>query len=225
MAKNFKIPDLKPAESKVFNRVYNQYYKHLVMFINRRISNLEVAEEISVDVFIKSLYTDIYSQEESNIKSFLFTCALNDVRNYFKAYNREKPVIRSLNPDFDPACAQDIEFEIMSTNVIKILYETSSRLPKKCGKVFRLINYEFLTTEEVAAEMGISTTTVRNQHNRALALMRRFLNVEPAPARPKRYVFTDEVISRLNELRGRMTLKKACGTLGVKYDSYYNKRS
>ena len=66
----------------------------------------------------------------------------------------------------------DLSREETEELIQKIANKADALLPDKCKQVFELRFYHQLTNKEIAEKLGLSVSTVENQVNKALKLLR-----------------------------------------------------
>ena len=71
--------------------LYKLHYQGILNFINMKLHNLEVAEELTNDTFIKALQNmHLYNAEKSNISTWLHNIAKNCVIDYYRKDQSDK---------------------------------------------------------------------------------------------------------------------------------------
>lgn len=153
---------LRSGQEWAYNEVYVKFASPLKDFIATLIQNEEDAKEINHDIFL-SLWTGrdrIVPQR--GIKGFLFMRAKNLAMNYF---DRKK--VKAKYVDF---CNRDSDFDFdfapdqyMIGNETKLLIEIAlSGMTEQKRKIFRMRHEQGKTVEEIALELGLSQSTIRN---------------------------------------------------------------
>jgi len=74
-------------QSALISQAFKQYHLMIIGYINRRINNIDDAEDMSQDVFLRLMeYKEILCEE--TIKNFIFTIAQNRVIDYIRRINK-----------------------------------------------------------------------------------------------------------------------------------------
>ncbi|MCK9536549.1 MAG: sigma-70 family RNA polymerase sigma factor [Bacilli bacterium] len=153
------------ALEEVFEKIYYQYCD-LIHYISLRIvKRVEVAEDITQEVFMR-FFNNIKTTQFRNIKYWLVTAAKNSSLNYIKAkdyqviyddtdflylYSKEnkiKPMIESL-------------YQVLSEDEIDIII---MHLVFKC------------TFREIAADKEVSVNVIKGRYRRAIKKYKKFYN-------------------------------------------------
>ncbi len=71
--------------------LYKLHYQGILNFINMKLHNLEVAEELANDTFIKAMQNrHLYNSDKSSISTWLYNIAKNCVIDYYRKDNSDK---------------------------------------------------------------------------------------------------------------------------------------
>ena len=73
-------------KNEFFEQIYDDYKDKIYEFIFYKVSNKELAEDLTSDVFI-SVYKNLhrYDAEKSFITTWLYAIAYNRLKNYYKS--------------------------------------------------------------------------------------------------------------------------------------------
>ena len=73
------------------SNAYEQYHDNLIVFISSRIKDIEMAKDMSHDVFIRLIdYKGLLLPE--SVKSFIYTIANNLLIDYFRRNNKRMQI-------------------------------------------------------------------------------------------------------------------------------------
>ena len=110
-----------------------------------------------------------------SFKSFLYTIARNKCFDVLeKAANNSKLKEALFYQSQKSFAATDLK--VIESDFDKIKEEAYSTLPPKRREIFELSRENGMTYDEIAEKLGISTSTVKSQMNKALESMRSFLS-------------------------------------------------
>ena len=135
--------------------LFSQHFNHLVLYVNQYTYDINVSEDIVQDLFAR-----LWEQGKLShcTIAFLYICAKNDVLNYVRDHHEY--VSLDNVQDFGVK-EKNIEDIMMHMEHLEEIRQAIDRLPPQCQTVLRKIYYENKHYAEVAAEMGISTNTVK----------------------------------------------------------------
>jgi RNA polymerase sigma-70 factor (ECF subfamily) len=151
-----------------FRSLFDQYYQGLKSFIYYKIGDIEAAEDIVQEVFLK-LWDKRESIEMKTVKSFLFTIANNMSINHLKhrtiVFNfarNEIPRNSAETPQFA------LELKEFQAKLEKILAD----MPENSRVVFLMNRIEKLTYNEIAERLGLSVKAIEKRMSSALSFLR-----------------------------------------------------
>jgi RNA polymerase sigma-70 factor (ECF subfamily) len=155
-----------------FKVFYDLYFPRLCLIIGAYVDQEEVVEDIVSNSFIKLYEHRAGIKEPDHIYAFLFVVAKNEAIGHLRKQRRQR-VTRAVQEQLtdreyrDPREAE-LEWERWTLK----LHELIELLPPARRKIVRLHFFEGLSIREIANQLDLSETTVRNQRNRALIFLR-----------------------------------------------------
>ena len=156
------------CNQKVFEKLFNIHAKDLRRFLFFKTQDMDLAEDILQDAFIK-LWDNCNNVNPEKAKSFLFTVAKNMFFNYKKhekvVMNHQKRTLKSSNYETPEYLLVEKEF------LVKI-EEAIAALPDKQKEVFLLSRMEKKKYKEIAEILGISVKAVEKRMHLALLEMK-----------------------------------------------------
>lgn len=142
---------------------WNTLSKELVAFVNTKVKDQALAEDIVQDVFIK-VYTRAHQiKEAEKITAWIYQITRHAVADYFRKHvrNVEAPVLSSEN-DYS-------EFNDCVAHCLNVLMAT---LPDKYRVPLQLAELEGLSQYEIAERLAISYSGARTRVQRARKLLK-----------------------------------------------------
>jgi RNA polymerase sigma-70 factor (family 1) len=160
----------KEGDEAVFDALFKQYYKPLVLFATAVLKQKEAAEDIVTTSFVKLWNKRASIEKPEAIKSYLYTTVrngcLNDLRN--EKIKSENEKVLSLYPEWE----EPVLHYIIRAETINEIVNRIELLPTQCRQVFKKFFVEGKDYTTIAEEMKLSINTVRNQKRRGLILLR-----------------------------------------------------
>lgn len=165
------------GEPRAERTIFDQYFHPLCLFTERITGDLLQAEDIVAETFQKLMVKRLDFPSLPQIKSFLYQAARNAAINYANAQKRHAGAHEQIRYLAGSEVADDDagDVEIMRAELISEIYKEMDKLPDKCGKVFKMLFVEELSTAEIAEKLNINVQTVRTQKARAIELIRNAL--------------------------------------------------
>ncbi|PTT00021.1 RNA polymerase subunit sigma-70 [Pedobacter sp. HMWF019] len=157
---------LKEGDEGTFTEVYQQYSPELTAWVSRKVLSLDDAHDLVHDVFI---HVWLDKGNVTAVKPYLYYITRNKIVDYFRknASRREYAILTQLvnqkqEPHMDPVAS--IEAKDLREN----LEAAIEQLPPRTKEIFKLSRQENYSTAEIAAKLGLSEQTVKNQLSTAL---------------------------------------------------------
>lgn len=131
----------------------------------------EMTEDVIQDIFMKLWRNRTSLTEIESFSSYLFRMAQNQCITHFKRVAKEALILSQLERDAQPA--QATTEDLMALKEIQTqLHLAVNRLTPQQKLVFTLSRERGLKYEEIAAELNISPSTVKNHMIDALRIIR-----------------------------------------------------
>jgi RNA polymerase sigma-70 factor (ECF subfamily) len=159
-----------------FETLFRNEYKGMLLFALRYVKEEEAAKEIVQEAFINLWERRESIDPERQVKSYLSTSVRNRCLNYLrdnKRFNGTLLTLENLNPAPSTEEHDRLELNELSMQIHNAIAE----LPEKCREVFQLNRFENMKYQEIANHLQISVKTVETQMSKALAHLRKKVNV------------------------------------------------
>ena len=155
---------------KEFDLAFQQYYRPLCLYALHYLHDLDEAEDIVQDCFVRLLESGKLTTSISlnQLKSFLYTSVRNACIDRLR---RKNPVLQ----DFSPSDLQGIisdEQAMDSSSREAELWTAIEQLPERCREIFLMSKRDDMTYREIAEELNLSEKTVEHQISKALKILR-----------------------------------------------------
>lgn len=140
------------------NQQVTQLYQPLLGYVKKRINNLEDAEDLTQEVFLKLSKSDI-SQVKS-VKNWVYTIAKNSITDY---YRKKKTPVAELG---EMAIADEHTPDDPGAELSNCVTHFLNQLPKEYREIMMLSEIEGMPQKEIAEKLGINYVTVRSKVQR-----------------------------------------------------------
>nr|WP_321228188.1 RNA polymerase sigma-70 factor [uncultured Psychroserpens sp.] len=158
----------KICQEKTFETVYKQYSKELRRFIFFKTQDLDKAEDILQETFIK-LWDNCGKVNYDSVKGYLYTIATNTFLNTIK---HDKVVRKHQDALVMHKNNESPEFIMLEKEFMDKLERTIDALPEKQKEVFLLSRIEKKKYKEIADQLDISVKAVEKRMHLALVVIR-----------------------------------------------------
>lgn len=153
MDENYLLEGLIKGDAESFNDLVEVYEKMIYRFIYHMVHDVQTAEDLTQDVFIK-VYQNLYKlNNEFLLKPWIFKIAYNITLNYLKRNRRN--IAYSIDENMPVGdCIGQYETR-------QLILESMRSLKPDCRAIFILKLVENLSFDQIAAVLGISTGAVK----------------------------------------------------------------
>jgi RNA polymerase sigma-70 factor (ECF subfamily) len=168
------ISKIKIGDYSAFSRVFSVFYQDLVMFAMRFTHDLNNAEEIVQDIFMK-----LWEEHESlkvtvSLKSYLLKMVQNKCIDWY----RHKKIMQTYNNfvmESSPQFEYNTDSYILQSEFQEQVDIALGTLPEEISKVFRMNRDNGLKYHEIADILGVSVRTIEVRIGKALHMLRNHL--------------------------------------------------
>jgi RNA polymerase sigma-70 factor (family 1) len=151
-----------------FKSAFDEYYHPLKNFLYYKLGDIDLAEDITQEVFMKAWDRSKDIQIET-VRSYLYKIANNLAINHFKsAKNRFELKLK----DHDKAGPEAPDFIMEKDEFARQLNNALSDLPEIQRVVFLMNRIDELTYREIAERLEISVKAVEKRMQNALESLR-----------------------------------------------------
>jgi RNA polymerase sigma-70 factor (ECF subfamily) len=165
-----------------FAELYDRYYPGIFGYCLRRTANLEIAQDITSETFLKAL-KKLWQFRWRNISfsSWLYKIATNEINQYFRKAEYKKSVsLEELQEQgFEPVSSHDPESELIEAQEELSQYQDFLEiqvriveLPVKYQEVITLRFFEKKQIKEIAEILGKKEGTIKSLLHRAVEKLR-----------------------------------------------------
>ncbi|MEC3908843.1 RNA polymerase sigma-70 factor [Tamlana sp. 2201CG12-4] len=175
MLKNKRlIQDINVEDEKDFNKLYQEHYNALYIYLLRFTLDKKNVEDIVQDTFTHIWYKRKQISINTSFKSYLYKTAYYKLIDVHRLNIKNDRLLSSYNY-VEHTLSSKINDDITEKH-LESLEACISVLPPKCKDVFIAHKISGKKHKEVANEMGISIKTVENHITKAYKTLRNCMN-------------------------------------------------
>jgi len=189
----FRVADMDLGEEKklvrqarkspdAFAQLYDQYYPKIFGYVLRRSANIEVAQDITSETFLKAL-GKLWQFQWRNVSfsSWLYKIATNEINQYFRKAEYKKSVsleelqergLELLSPHDPESELIEAQEKLERHQDFLEIQEKISRLSAKYQEVIALRFFEKKQIKEIAEILGKREGTIKSLLHRAVEKLR-----------------------------------------------------
>lgn len=163
---------------KEIDLIFQQYYRPLCLYALHYLHDLDEAEDVVQDCFVRLLEAEKRDANSSvsslsmsnpqNLKSFLYAAVRNASIDKLR---RKNPIVQDISPSDLSGVISD-EQAVDSASREAELWTAIEQLPERCREIFLMSKRDGMTYREIAEELCLSEKTVEHQISKALKTLR-----------------------------------------------------
>lgn len=165
---------MREDDTRAFGVIYDRYVPQLLNFVGRMLKDSLRAEDVVQNIFVRLYSMRKSLKVDTNLRSFLFVCAKNEVLNLLKS--KWVSSVDSITPSVDVQDVSNLEEALIRKEQKRALEDYLSTLPDRRQEIFRMSRFEDMPAKEIASRLELSVRTVEKQLELATKDMRRKLN-------------------------------------------------
>ncbi|WP_342332835.1 RNA polymerase sigma-70 factor [Pedobacter sp. FW305-3-2-15-E-R2A2] len=157
----------KEGNDAVFREIYLRYDKLLYLYAYKKLRNREEAKDVVQDSFTWLLNHRNEIQLNSSLSGYLYKTVLHQILDIFKHKGIIKKYAES-GEHYIEVNSPEADYLIREKDIAALIENEIAAMPPKMREIYTLKRREFLSTKEIAGQLGLSVHTVSTQLKRAL---------------------------------------------------------
>ena len=155
-----------------FEELYKRHCQHLVRFAYYYVGDMEAAQDIVQEVFLKIWNQQPKFKTPDHEKAYLYKITKNTCLMLL----RKQEVRQRYQQQKSESASESPETTYMGKELNEAYKTAIFELPEKCRIIFCMSRFDDLSYKEIAKIQGISVKTVETQIGRALVFLRKKLS-------------------------------------------------
>ena len=167
---------LSEGNKEAFRAIFDLYNGRLTTFIYKLTKSETTSAELVQDIFVKLWVNRSDLSAVKNVQSYLFTMASNRTIDHLRKISAESRMLAKLwlrIAKFQESAEE--EYDVKECN--DLINQAMVQLSPQKQKIFRLSRYEGLNHEEIATQLKISKSTVKNHIVDTLRHIKTYMNL------------------------------------------------
>lgn len=152
-------------QEQLLHRLYSHHHGWLLAWLRRKVKQSEQAADLAQDTFLSILNANNV-QDILEPRPFLATIARRLVANYHRRQVIEAAYLDAL-ATLPEAQVPSLEERALALELLQQIDHTLNKLPIKARQAFLLAHLEGLSYAEIAVELQVSTSSVKQYLTRA----------------------------------------------------------
>ena len=167
------LQKIKSGDSEAFEVLFRACFQPLVNFIYRFVKDIEIAENLTQEIFLAIWKNRTGINPDLDFKIYLFRAARNKALNHLKKQKIENHL--RLEIDLHSRRPKTPYDDLNEAELSEAIATGVENLPDKCRLIFAMNRFDGLTYKEISETLNISIKTVETQMGRALKSLRKSL--------------------------------------------------
>jgi len=163
------------GNEQAFRQLYDLYYRRLFSYLFRVTKSKEIAEEITIDIFVKLWIGREWIADIRHLDAFLQKVAHNKALDFFKVAARDARLHKLIRKEMEACKEQGADHKLLESEYQHLVSLAIDRLSPQRKMVFTMSRVQGLTHDEIAQSLQLSRNTVRNTIAESLKSIRQFL--------------------------------------------------
>lgn len=154
------------------NRIYTDYKNKVYSYILSKINNVETAEDLTSDVFVKVFgKIDTFDETKASFSTWIYQIAKNKVIDFFRTQKQSSELPETLVDE-----SVSLEESVCNAETLSLLSSALKKLDERERDIVVLHFYSGKTLKEIASGMGISYSYIKILLNKAYDKLRIYLS-------------------------------------------------
>jgi RNA polymerase sigma-70 factor (family 1) len=176
MSDNELLLSLKQSEHSAMDGLFNTYWEFVFDAIFRKLGNEEVAQDLCQEIFISLWENRTTLQVEGSLSGYLYGAIKYKVINYIRLQASHSGHHQQLSYFMNQQTAPETDAGLMLKDLNRDVDAALAQLPDRMRLVISMSRKEDRSVKEIAAELGVSAQTVKNQITAAMKILRENLS-------------------------------------------------
>jgi len=175
LQEKIQLLKLKNGDSEAFAFFYDQYMTRVYRFVYIRVSDKNVAQDLTQDIFLKVWQHLVDQKDIKSFPAFIFKIARNAVIDHYRQSQKQSLPLEFASESEEPY--SDEKTEGIDRDIdLQVLLETLKQLKEEYQEVLLLRYVEDLSIEDIAQIMQKDKNNVRVLLHRALSKLKSLTN-------------------------------------------------
>ncbi len=168
------------TDPEAFGELYDEHYSRIFGYVLRRTASVEVAEDVTSEVFFKALdKLGQFRWRGIPFSAWLYRIASREIATSFRKGHRQQAVLREYYDSAavaDPSAEDELvraEAQLQRHREYLALHETVARLAPKYQEVIALRFFEGKQIREIGEILGKREGTVKSLLHRGIEKLRK----------------------------------------------------
>lgn len=160
------------GNEKAFKKLYDAYFTRLSAYVFKFCKSRNLTEDVLQEVFLKLWVNRSALSAVEVPKAYILYITKNTTIDYLRKLARQTTLIADLTFQIEECC-NEAENKMSVETLESLITEALSQLSEQKQKVYQLSKIECLSHDEIALQLHLSKSTVKNHLSKTMQLIRR----------------------------------------------------
>lgn len=166
------------GDEMAFRTIYDAYFDRLSAYVFKISKSESVTEEAVQDIFMKLWVNRSALAKVDNPQGYIFSIARNKAIDYLRKLTRETNLVTLFTESMQEHHNEtDDKFSLQELQLL--ISKAVSQLSPQKQRIFHLSKYEDFSHDEIAQELNLSKSTIKNHLSETLHYLKRHLAGAP----------------------------------------------
>ena len=171
------LDEIADGNEIAFKTIYDLYFKKLSSYLFKLCKSIDVTEEMLNDIFLKIWKNKTSLNQIESFESYLFTMARNKAIDYLRKLAKDTNLITELTAQIEKS-HNEIEEKLDVAELKNLIDQSLAQLSDQKRKIFKLSKEEGYSHDEIATELQLSKSTVKNHLSETLKHLKKHVDPE-----------------------------------------------
>nr|WP_162988918.1 RNA polymerase sigma-70 factor [Pedobacter schmidteae] len=174
---NVLLDEIANGSEAAFKTVYDAYFKKLAAYLFKLCKSNDVTEEMVNDVFLKIWKNRSTLNQIISFEAYIFSMVRNKAIDYLRKLAKDTNLIAELTTQIQDS-HNNIEEKLDALSLKNLIEQSLAQLSDQKQKIFKLSKEEGYSHDEIAAELKLSKSTVKNHLSETLKHLKKQIDPE-----------------------------------------------
>ncbi len=157
------------VDKQVFKKIFDSFYKGLILFAKKYVIDPDLAEDIVQEVFVMLWEKRVDMKNIDAVKSLLYASVRNKALNHF----RHQKVIDRHHEEMKQELSQEFFFKnhLIEEETYRLVLQAITELPEQSQKVC-VMSINGVKNAQIAEELEITTSTVKYHKTKVISTLK-----------------------------------------------------
>lgn len=160
------------GDENAFRELYDQYFTRLSAYVYKLCKSTSITEDVLQEVFMKIWVNRSENTRIESPEAYILSIAKNTTIDWLRKLSRQTNLVADLAAQV-AECGNEAENKMSLESLEKTIASALSQLSSQKQQVFQLSKIAGISHDEIAHELHLSKSTVKNHLSETLKHIRR----------------------------------------------------